>query len=346
MNGILKLYIYLPNIEMQVGGVLIGTGMEGCIFKPALPCKSKKIDVDNMVSKVVLRTEDREYEKLLTISKIPAIRNYFIMPIKCQANQSNPDQDWDKCLLTGKPIRVIQLPYGGKTFTEFAEDYNWLSTNLMRVLLHLVEGLYILQKTGWRHTDIKSDNIVIDEKGVARFIDMGLAMNIKNLDSAELKKFTTYNLNWSNLPVEYQIFAARMDKIDLSFVKKQLYKKNLHMQYLEQMYPDRTSFNDAFVSIVRDDILPKNIEKYYEKYSDKMDAYCLGFMLYKQYYGFLQSYSAFPQSELGQQDHILRDIINGLTQFDPRERYSIGDVLYLLSPSHRLLPPKTRLRHR
>ena len=58
---------------------VIGEGTYGCVTKPSVKCKNKKVDYKNKLSKI-MRNKDAitEYNEMKKISRTPAIEKYIV----------------------------------------------------------------------------------------------------------------------------------------------------------------------------------------------------------------------------------------------------------------------------
>jgi len=181
---------------------LLDYGGFGCIFYPNLDCKrskfkSKKNKNIKYIGKLQ-RNKDNVYEYnimrllLKKIKKvIPNYNNYFILdPIStCFPKQTRTQllQKYDKCPVlqqTSYPVSQLIMPYLGINLEHVLNnDLLQFNKNFIKYNLKLIE-LYIkaiipLNKIGFYHNDLKSSNIVIDDKFYFRIIDFGLMNKLR-----------------------------------------------------------------------------------------------------------------------------------------------------------------------
>ena len=108
------------------GGKLIGEGSGTCVFRPNLPCKNKKIDINKKtISKLFLKKPKellKEIEFNEKISKLPQSKTWAITLYNhCEAPDyetiKRVEPDIDKCLKNNKYSKLENLdtlygPYG------------------------------------------------------------------------------------------------------------------------------------------------------------------------------------------------------------------------------------------
>ena len=184
------------------GGEVIGSGGFGCVFRPALRCKSKKQRDDNKVSKLMMKKYiQREHKNIRDIEKqvksIPHYQKYFLVGniSTCapgELTESDLENCNDKCgPLKKKDIRaknvnkhldklsVINLPDGGITmnnvFSRLRDASDLVGVNRLMLDLY-IHGIVIMNKENVFHADIKADNMLYNPKtGNVGLIDWGLS---------------------------------------------------------------------------------------------------------------------------------------------------------------------------
>jgi len=189
------------NSRSKLGGAAIAAGGYGCVFKPALQCKSsvsKSGDVTKVLMTKYANDEMLEISKVRAIvSKIPNYNDYFLgldatmcqlnnlsvsdkvgFDTKCGnltkngINSANVNMNLDK-------IRGINLPYGGLEFKKFfvnkkltPETFINVNNNMIKLLKN---GITPMNKLKLFHLDLKGPNILITDDYKARIIDWGLS---------------------------------------------------------------------------------------------------------------------------------------------------------------------------
>lgn len=183
------------------GGAAIAAGGYGCVFKPALKCKSASSRT-NGVSKVLMteyaNDEMREIGKVRTIvSKIPNYNDYFLGldATICELDNFTTDDkvNFDsKCRNLTKngissininanlnSVRGINVPYGGLEFHKFFDKNKLNRENFVKVNKSMIKllknGVAPMNKLKLFHFDLKGPNILIGDDFNARIIDWGLS---------------------------------------------------------------------------------------------------------------------------------------------------------------------------
>lgn len=188
------------------GGNVIGSGSYGCVFKPALKCKTRSIKNKNRinsknknkVTKLMLKkyalTEYKEIMKFKKIlKKIPNYKDYFFLDniTKCTPENISPIdlQNYEsKCAaLTNSSITkatinqnisdllALNIPDGGVDLDDYMYKITYdklehLNNLLIDLLLH---GIIPMNHLGVYHCDIKGSNVLIKDK--TRLIDWGIS---------------------------------------------------------------------------------------------------------------------------------------------------------------------------
>ena len=187
--------------RFKLGGSAIAAGGYGCVFKPALKCKTS-VSRTNGVSKVLMtryaNNEMIEINKVRSVvSKIPNYNDYFLGldATMCELDSLTPD---DKVNIDSKcenltrngiystninmnldKVRGINSPYGGLEFQKFfknkkltPETFVNVNNNLIKLLKN---GISPMNKLKLFHFDLKGPNILISDDYKARIIDWGLS---------------------------------------------------------------------------------------------------------------------------------------------------------------------------
>lgn len=261
--------------RIKKGGAVIGEGGFGCVFKPALKCKNKNKRSVGVSKLLLTRDATQEYSLLKNIEKkISRINNnskYFLL---YELSMCKPDEltyrDMEnfneKCKLFNKKksasnnnsntrkninkdidkLRIINMPYGGIELTyileriQYDSDYfHKLNTNMSNLLKY---GIEPMNKLSVFHTDLKSSNILIQEKdGLPRIIDWGSAL----IDEGELLpqdgRPMQFNQPFSLVIVyptflkEYEKFLREKSIKNLSNIED---KKKVQFDFLPNYYLD------------------------------------------------------------------------------------------------------------
>ena len=187
------------------GGKVIGAGGYGCVFRPALRCKTRKQRADNKVSKLMrkkyVRSEYRNIKNIeMRVKSIPHFQNYFLVgdittcsPAlltdqdlenfneKCDAlrkldvNESNINDKLDQ-------LSSLNLPYGGVRLSLMwhklsrerrNKDFGVLVKKMIDLLVH---GIRRMNNIGVFHGDVKESNMLFNPTTqYVGLIDWGLS---------------------------------------------------------------------------------------------------------------------------------------------------------------------------
>jgi serine/threonine protein kinase len=214
---------------------VIGEGTYGCVHKPSLKCKSKKVNYKDKISKLMLdeyaKTELKEYK---TIDKIdPEQQIYLGKPMKCKVNLDNREnrfsiykcKEGEKLLKEVYPLSLLIMEDGGINLAQYAKEIDlWKSSKGNREKIEklwieayrILYGLYLFDKYGVVHHDLKPQNIVFDEdKNRMNFIDFGLMTDKKKIIQNSKKNKNGFAiLHWS-FPLESSFYNQK----DFNFYK-------------------------------------------------------------------------------------------------------------------------------
>ena len=194
------------------GGVVIGSGGFGCVFKPSLQCADN--DNDNKskskyITKVMLKDNAEEEYNIINkfqsiLKKVKNYDNYFLLKnvTKCARLKPLTRKDLKgyskRCSslirknITSKNINksldklsAISMPHGGNDMSTYSvtniNNYNVMTKFFNQLSVLLSKGIVKMNKLRVYHGDIKSSNILVKDCS-SRLIDWGLAFyhNKKN----------------------------------------------------------------------------------------------------------------------------------------------------------------------
>ena len=178
------------------GGNVIGSGGFGCIFKPALKCKTqkrnskfKKVEYSDQVTKLMTtKHAEKEYMEIMQfnkiLNKIPHYKNYFLLGDVelCEPDQLTKDDLIDykkKCKALNKKgisegnindslneVLALTMPNGGVDIDDFLESNpsNEKLVQLNNSLIQLLsKGIIPMNKLHLYHCDIKDSNVLVKE---------------------------------------------------------------------------------------------------------------------------------------------------------------------------------------
>lgn len=172
---------------------IIGSGSYGCVIKPAVPCKKKKIK-KNKVSKISRVGEQNiEYEtskKLFSYGKNKKIK---VQDYLCLIDDvCEPDITKLNATLKKKCSIISEKKKSKKLISLMMDDCGIILNKMIKnngceqkdfedIIINLLKGLEILHKNKLVHGDIKENNILVKNKK-AKLIDFGGSVDITKYD--------------------------------------------------------------------------------------------------------------------------------------------------------------------
>ena len=327
---------------MQSGGTLIGQGVFGCTFDPAPPCAGgpvfKKHHDTDIVGKIVSDDPTAELGIGKAIMSLPLASAYFALPsASCKPQMPVLDPDAKGCrVLTesgeGTKFSMLLMPDGGMPIIKYGQDLNRLAKNYKRILIHLLEGGAIYQNAGYVHNDIHMGNILVDDAGVARYIDFGLAFR-----PDDVKKWEDSNLGTDFKPKYFmqapEVHAWRMYLSGVRLTDGIAILKELHPEYrkMEQQFPTRKDAATALSDLMMQEAHDSG-SRFIRKYAKKFDSWRIGLCMWLFWNDMLMS----GITPLYKEKELIRQVLSGLTDFDPRKRLTMTEALRILDPNNRL----------
>ena len=206
------------------GGKVIASGGFGCIFQPALKCKTQSKTQNkntNRISKLMTkkhaRTEYKEITKFQKLLKqIPHYSDYFLLndfvlckptklSVKDLTNYKKKCKALNKKNITVKKVNnslnkllTLNMPYGGIDLKHVDMSFTKLNVSLIRLLS---KGILPMNQLEVYHCDIKESNILIKNQ-FARLIDWGLSTEFKRgqpIPKVLCNRPFQYNVPFSNI---------------------------------------------------------------------------------------------------------------------------------------------------
>ena len=294
------------NVQKDIhltGGKLIGEGSRTCIFRPNLPCKNKKINIDEKTISKLFLTKPKDLLKEIKlnekISKLPQSKEWSITLYNyCKAPDyetiKRVEPDIDKCLKNNKYTKLENLdtlygPYGGITMnTAFntlfvGELFNNEKIFIKKFKLFMKEcyslflGLNIMFKNKIIHYDIKPGNITyIDNK--YKYIDFGLSTTFNNKE--QIKKRTLNEINTKRIYIYYSYDILYLYASNAKLNLEKYNKPRINYDILKDI---QELFFDRDYNLIHNEILNLAISnKLNEKQTiEKLDTYSLGITISK-----------------------------------------------------------------
>jgi hypothetical protein len=312
----------------------------------------------SLVGKVVAEEhEDVEREvaigvKIMALSTLSS--KYFAVPTEeCEPILSLQDTNAQDCSIIRKALKkandrgtptrlsMMLMPMAGEIFNKWVSNIDKSYGLYEKTFVHLLEGMVLYQRAGYIHNDIHGANILVDSQNVARYIDFGRSFHIKevrSLDTVHLGK--SFAPSYTMYSPELHLIEALMDGISpehgiVSLVHAQYtYYDALAHHFLR---PDvRTMRNwkpllTLFHTMDDTDInmKTKRILEFVRTYAKLFDSWRIGILMWVPWYDFLRHGKVM--------NPVLRGVLDGLTKFDVRDRWTAEKALGVLSPSNPIL---------
>lgn len=124
--------------------------------------------------------------------------------------------DFDDLVINNKIYHFIVMDYiHGQDLKKLGINNNMSNDKIYRIGLILVNILNQIYRLGYKYTDIKLENIIIDRKGRVNFVDFGSLVEI----SRPTKEYTpTYNINTWNVDCKYDFITGILFSVTMIMV--------------------------------------------------------------------------------------------------------------------------------
>ena len=235
---------------------VIGEGSYGCVHKPSLKCKGKRVVYKNKISKLMMNDDaSKEMDEYNTIYDIDKKHKYYLgNPKICDFNNELKSNllAMRKCheAVFHNPenlqkFSLLVMPDGGmdiEKFSEYMQNKPITESNIREVEVFFIEfhrifmGLKLFHENGIIHHDLKPQNIVYDmEKNRANFIDFGL-MTSENILINKSRRSANYASvhHWS-FPYETNFYNRNkyMDMCLKDKLERDIYYQELLISLLD-----------------------------------------------------------------------------------------------------------------
>ena len=336
--------------QQQIGGRLLGQGVHGCTFEPAPRCAGgqvfSRIQGLPTVGKVTNDNITRELGVGRVIMALPLAKQYFALPTEsCKPQYPVSDPDIDRCQLLYDNLygpaylSMLIMPQAGQELIKWSADLPRLAENYRRIFIHLLEGMIIYQRAGYVHNDIHQGNIVVDNAGVARYIDFGLAFNVDAVRRwSDTPLGTRFKPKHAWQPPEVHLWKMIASGVRLRDGIDQLKANNSEYGQMEHQFPTRLPLETALTQLINtsSSIRQRDGGAFVRAYGKRFDSWRIGLCMWMLWDDLLV-WSGFRTTELWRQQDSVRRAMNGLTQFDPRLRMTAAQALAALDPNNRML---------
>lgn len=236
----------------------VGEGSYGCVHRPSLQCKNRKMSYKKKVSKTMTtRNALQEMDEYNIIASADRKKEFYLgKPIKCIPKDSMKNlKQLEKCKILQKHLKtsnikklsLLVMDDGGpelKTFSKMLDTLEVNATNKMMVEKFLIEldrmfaGIVLFHENGFLHHDIKPQNVLYDpKKNRTNYIDFGLVRNYQDIMEASRQS--------DNVLAEYPFWTF---PFEIQFLNKKIYDdfadmgikdKNDFMKYaIEDLHED------------------------------------------------------------------------------------------------------------
>jgi len=291
---------------MQYGGKIIGEGGFGCIIKPSFTCKGKEMKTDKFVTKIQVKnsTAERELNIGKIVKQIPSYEQRFAPIISsCKYNSKivKMVSRREECnIVSRKPnkkfiLSKLQLIKGEELKKYLLHNVN---NDMIYTLIHsyisLLYSIFLLNKQGVIHYDIKGENVMYNtEKKVPIIIDFGLSLNKKHIMPAfhdpdynnRLEDyFYVYSPDYSLwcLDIHYITFLVQEPNLDVKseipYMVDEYIKYNKLFRKMSPVFVER--FKQLSIKQLNkyEEMGRESAISYIIKYCDTWDTYSLSIM--------------------------------------------------------------------
>lgn len=336
------------------GGAFISSGVYGCVFRPALPCKDGSLISPahrGNISKI--STMDRKYlDKEIAIGrrlrKVPLADHYFAIARDgiCEAPEGlvKKEEEVGECALLydqmerDKKKFMIQQPYGGTDFQKtILGSYKPETVDYYKIGQRLIEGLVIMAVTGVVHTDLHRENILIDNNENPKIIDFGSAVVIGEDVSKMVREFDP---KYSQIAPELSLWDAWHDDMDVAAAARRIAKEKGSLNLLRIYTGD--SVEDQAHKLVD----YRNRSMYFRRadfngwwaiHWPKIDVWSVGFVLL-QLWNRLSKYDGFAKNKVYiEKRRMILDVLRGMMELNPMKRLNAVQALQKWAPASPVL---------
>jgi serine/threonine protein kinase len=325
----------------QEGGKFIAAGTYGCIFDPPLLCQDSRIKGKGQFGKITAPIDfliENEASRVLAPLKLP----YFIVP-ELGSACSPAEKQKEKQLGLCDPLKEIPLkqmvqftmPYGGKTLFARIVDR---SIDFFSLFQQLLEAGSYLIASSFVHYDISINNVVISEKGQVALIDFGQSFSAKNITQETLDlRWKVYNPEYETEPPEITVATAIGEGVSPTDAISQIVARKgvfpaaaavLGLQPQKQEAELRHFWQTSRAAIAGDRLTMWRL------YWPTFDSWGIGNCLISVLRGklLLKSFTENPRWK--KEGKLIRIILRGMLQANPRKRLDCVEALKLYDPEN------------
>ena len=328
------------------GGRILGKGTYGCIYQPALKCRSKKGKIINANSSYVGKiTSKKDAENELAVAralrKIAGSEEYTIVTeaANCtpRAKSRQLDKDVEKCdLLNDNKLEdTIQLlmPWGGNPLSHinldpFIFDYFRFCEEILACGAFLVTNNLC-------HFDIWGQNFLFDKNNKPRLIDFGFTFQPGQIVIQDLiARWRVMAVDHDTESPEVTLMQATHSGVPLDSVIRGLQKEKPAVLRLASFCDvDTREWAEDLVKWTKDS---KSFQQNdwlncWKLYWPGFDAWSIGAVLL-QVLEIQLSIPAFTESKKwNEKGNLIKSVLTGLTRANPVNRMDAAEALSALT---------------
>jgi hypothetical protein len=339
----------------MLGGALLGQGVAGCTFDHVPTCATgstpKTVAGFPAVGKVALDI-DEELRVGKEIMDLSGAAEYFALPSSsCIPKIPIEDPDVGDCdvindlegeekdketRVSEEYLKTLVMPNAGRTIDQWSQKPERLANNFVRVWRHLLEGMVIYQNAGYIHNDIHDHNVMVDNNGVARYIDFGLAYQptkVTTMSSANLGKVFKPKYTWHAPEIQaWRMVMSNTRPISVEEIVREGVKQFEARDYdvLERQYPGRLTAVQAltkYINATNSELRSEDFGAIARKYGAKFDVWRLGLLMWKLWSQLLAWKSLGGSHPIFEKSDKIKHVLGGMTDFDVTARFTPEEAL-------------------
>ena len=291
--------------HIREGGEFINSGAFGCVFREALPCKSKRI-AKQTVGKVFKYGQEATYEMKnnKVFHKIDpehnfTVKTYGICDIDLTKTKSEDNIAACEYIYDTHGMRQIIYEYGGiDLYLSIEKLPGLMFDDLIPLWDPLFQALVAMKNAGVQHCDIKPDNILLkldDRNSSPRLLLVDFGLMTKNADFFSKMLQGRFNFTYAYYPPEFKIFdRVYRDPQNTDLESLRLFIRDNLNGWSHDIGESPWSFLSKFIKT------DKYIKRVYERYMsmdiqelvkrvipqirEKLDTYSLGITIMEMFY--------------------------------------------------------------
>lgn len=223
---------------------------------------------------------------------------------------------------------MLIMPYAGDPLVSWSTNLVALAQNLIPMMRHLLKGIQMYQGADIVHNDIHMGNIVVDKAGAARFIDFGLAFRkskVRGFEEAHHNREFSPRLIWH--PPEVQAMRITLGGLRMEESVDEIEEENPDLVKIASQFPERRS-GSLLAAMTRfaGSHSALSYGAFVRQYGFSFDCWRIGLCFWYMWNDLLD-WSGLQFMPVWAHREAIRAVISGLTDFDPRSRWTIHDAL-------------------